>query len=79
MVQVRYITIKPKELARVGYNGFLFPHLYSAESQCPKYECRKRNPVYPIWDNSFFSIVCFKLSSNDRTPTGQTHQYLFQS
>ena len=29
IVQVRYITIEIKEVSRIGYNGFLFPHDYS--------------------------------------------------
>jgi hypothetical protein len=29
IVQVRYIIIETKEVARIGYNGFLFPHSYS--------------------------------------------------
>jgi hypothetical protein len=29
IVQVRYITIETKEVVRIGYNGFLFPHEYS--------------------------------------------------
>jgi len=30
IVQVRYIVIEIKKgVARIGYNGFLFPHLYS--------------------------------------------------
>jgi hypothetical protein len=31
IVQVRYIIIERKEFARIGYNGFLFPHEYSGE------------------------------------------------
>ena len=34
IIQDRYIIIETKEVARIGYNGFLFPH---------SYECRKRN------------------------------------
>ena len=30
-VQVRYITIETNEVARIGYNGFLFPRSYSGE------------------------------------------------
>jgi hypothetical protein len=26
---IRYSTIETKEVARIGYNGFLFPHEYS--------------------------------------------------
>jgi hypothetical protein len=29
IVQVRYIIIETKEAARIGYNGYLFPHSYS--------------------------------------------------
>ena len=29
IVQVRYIIIETKEIARIGYNGFLFLHSYS--------------------------------------------------
>ena len=32
IVQVRYIIIETKEFARIGYNGFLFPHEYSGEA-----------------------------------------------
>jgi hypothetical protein len=31
IVQVRYIIIETKEFARIGYNGFLFPHSYSGD------------------------------------------------
>jgi hypothetical protein len=31
IVQVRYIIIEAKEVARNGYNGFLFPHSYSGD------------------------------------------------
>ena len=33
IVQVRYIIIETKEFARIGYNGFLFPHEYSFEGR----------------------------------------------
>jgi hypothetical protein len=33
IVQVRYIIIEAKEFARIGYNGFLFPHSYSCEKE----------------------------------------------
>jgi hypothetical protein len=28
-----YITIEIKEVTHIGYNGFLFPHLYTDEGQ----------------------------------------------
>jgi hypothetical protein len=31
IVQVRCITIETKEVARIGYNGFLLPHSYLGE------------------------------------------------
>ena len=34
IVQVRYIIIETKEVARIGYNGFLFPHSYSGDGLC---------------------------------------------
>ena len=37
VVQVRYIIIETKEVARIGHIGFLFP---------PEYSCGKRNPVF---------------------------------
>ena len=27
-LSIRYITIETKEAARIGYNGFLFPHSF---------------------------------------------------
>jgi hypothetical protein len=33
IVQVRYITVETKEVTRIGYNGFLFPHEYSGDSR----------------------------------------------
>ena len=30
---IRYSTIETKEAARIGYNGFLFPHEYSGEGR----------------------------------------------
>ena len=46
----------------IGYNGFLFPHLYSimwkknAPRPSPEYKCGKRNPLYPIRVASFVLI-----------------------
>ena len=31
IVQVIYINIETKEVVRIGYNGFLFPHSYSGD------------------------------------------------
>ena len=33
IVQVRYFTIETKEVARIGYNGFLLPHSYSGDGR----------------------------------------------
>ena len=30
---IRYSTIETKEAARIGYNGFLFPHSYSGDGR----------------------------------------------
>ena len=30
---IRYSIIETKEAARIGYNGFLFPHEYSGEGR----------------------------------------------
>jgi hypothetical protein len=30
---IRYNTIETKEVARIGYNRFLFPHEYSSEER----------------------------------------------
>ena len=61
IVQVGYIIIETKEFARIGYNGFLFPHEYSGEDMSTQvkaeYSCGKRNPLYPIRSASFVSIV----------------------
>jgi hypothetical protein len=32
-ISIRYNTIETKEAARIGYNGFLFPHEYSGEDR----------------------------------------------
>ena len=32
-ISIRYSTIETKEAARIGYNGFLFPHEYSGEGR----------------------------------------------
>ena len=58
---IRYSTIETKEAARIGYNGFLFPHEYSGEGRGaqPEYECGKRNPLYPIRTTSFVSIIMY--------------------
>ena len=62
IVQVRYIIIETKEFARIGYNGFLFPHEYSdAPRPSPEYSCGKRNPLYPIRAASFVSIVLYPM------------------
>ena len=61
IVQVRYIIIETKEVVRIGYNGFLFPHSYSGDAPrpSPEYSCGKRNPLYPIRAASFVSIVLY--------------------
>jgi len=58
---IGYSTIETKEADRIGYNGFLFPHEYSGEVRgtSPEYECGKRNPLYPIRENSFVSIIMY--------------------
>ena len=58
IVQVRYIIIETKAFARIGYNGFLFPHSY-APRPSPEYSCGKRNRLYPIQAASFVSIVLY--------------------
>jgi hypothetical protein len=35
LISIRYSTIETKEVARFGYNGFLFPHEYSGEGTTP--------------------------------------------
>jgi hypothetical protein len=64
---VRYSTIETKEAARIGYNGFLFPHSYS---------CGKRNPLYPIRATSFVSIImyltCTIIVLLKKNPNGMT-------
>ena len=30
---ISYSSIETKEVARIGYNGFLFPHEYSGEGR----------------------------------------------
>jgi hypothetical protein len=32
-IGIRYNTIETKEAARIGYNGFHFPHEYSGEDR----------------------------------------------
>ena len=32
-ISIGYSTIETKEAARIGYNGFLFPHEYSGEGR----------------------------------------------
>ena len=59
IVQVRYIIIETKEVARNGYSGFLFPHSYSRG---------KKPSFYPIRATSFVSIIMYlmhKCSSID--------------
>ena len=48
-VCIGYSTIETKEVARIGYNVFLFPHEYSGEGQ----------GAYPIRANSFVSIIMY--------------------
>ena len=62
---IRYSTIETKEAARIGYNGFLFQHEYSGEGRAPEYSCGKRNPLYPIWENSFVSIIIYLTCINN--------------
>jgi len=60
---IGYSTIETKEAARIEYNRFLFPHEYSGEGRgaklSPEYECGKGNPLYPIRENSFVSIIIY--------------------
>jgi len=60
---IRYSTIETKEAARIGYNGFLFPHEYSARVRIIKaFTCvlmRKRKPVI---FNTFF---CFNSNESN--------------
>ena len=58
---IRYSIIETKEAARIGYNGFLFPHEYSGKGRgvSPEYECGKRIPSYPIREHSFVSIIMY--------------------
>ena len=63
IVQARYITIETREVARIWYNGLLFPHnLRSGEGidaprPSPEYSSGKRNPLYAIRETSFFSSI----------------------
>ena len=60
IVQARYITIETKEVARIWYNGLLFPYnLLSGEGldaprPSPEYSSGKRNPLYAIRETFFF-------------------------
>ena len=60
---VKYSTIETKEAARIGYNGFLFPHSYSGDglgaTHLGQYSCGKRNPLYPIRATSYVSIIMY--------------------
>jgi hypothetical protein len=49
-ISIGYSTIETKEVARIGYNGFLFPHEYSGEGQ---------KPVISNTATSFVSIVLY--------------------
>jgi hypothetical protein len=33
LLKITYSAIETKEAARIGYNGFLFPHDYSGEGR----------------------------------------------
>jgi hypothetical protein len=57
---IRYSTIETKEFVRIGYNGFLLRICTQMKAEVssrpsPEYECRKRNPLYPIRANYFVS------------------------
>ena len=57
---IGYSTIEAKEAARIGYNGFLFPHEFSGEGRgASEYSCGKRNPLYPIRANYFVLIIMY--------------------
>jgi hypothetical protein len=47
-------TIETKEVIRIWYDGFLFPHEYSGEGQGAQI-----NPLYSIRAASFVSIVLY--------------------
>jgi hypothetical protein len=42
---IRYSTIEAKEAARIGYNGFLFPHEYSGEGRVTDFFLRMSTQV----------------------------------
>jgi hypothetical protein len=59
-----FLNIKSVKIyARIGYNGFLFPHSYSGDVSRPsiEYSCGKRNPLYPIRSASFVSIILYPI------------------
>ena len=58
-IRIGYSTIETKEVARIGYNGFLFPHEYSGEGQ---------KPVISNTGNFFcFNSTVSNLYNNDAT------------
>ena len=62
ILQDRYITIGTKEVACLGYNGFLFPHEYSSECLGLHLSTHAENETrykYPIRTASFVSIVLY--------------------
>ena len=87
VTSIGYSTIETKEVARIGYNVFLFPHEYSGEGRgaqpSPEYSCGKGNPLYPIRAASFVSIVLYirvitKLPNSEQSYKGKvkTHNYI---
>ena len=51
---IRYSTIETKEAARIGYNGFLFPHSYSLRTSAFTWvRMRKKRPVISNTGNLF--------------------------
>jgi hypothetical protein len=70
IIQVKYITMETREVGRIEYNGFLFPHSYSDEGVGTTHldlhlrtHAEKRNPLFPIRAASFVSIDCTVLIS----------------
>jgi hypothetical protein len=71
ITSIRYSTIETKEVARIGYNGFLFPHEYSGDGLgamhlgCRPSTHAEKETHYIVLLNGYFHIkpvLCLRQS-----------------
>ena len=64
-IKVRYIIIETKAVARIGYNGFLFPHSYSGDGLDGTHLCL--HLITHAEKETRYSLLCFNTVSYTKT------------